>query len=88
MAFYSNSSESGIFDMQCNSCKLNELGCLIQEVQLFYNYDACSNSTSTAILETLVSNEQGCKTYIKFCSLLQLTNKDPAQLNIFDVVVP
>jgi len=58
MAYFSNGSESEVFDNECAECPLFEQPCPIALVQTMYNYDACNNKTARAILDELVKQEE------------------------------
>ena len=66
MAYFSNSTEGEVFDLQCSKCKYGEEPCPIAFVQNIYNYDACNNKTAREILDALVMDDGTCVMYMVF----------------------
>jgi len=64
MAYFANSSEGSVFDLQCSMCKYTEEPCPIAAVQSFYNYTAANNKTARAILDDLVADDGTCAMYV------------------------
>lgn len=58
MAYFSNGSEADLFYNECFEC-LNNEPCPIALVQSEYNYDACNNKTARAILNHLITQDDG-----------------------------
>lgn len=66
MAYFSNSSEGEVFDLQCSQCKYGNDACPIAAVQMAYNYEAVNNEVATKILNALVKNDGTCMMYDEF----------------------
>ena len=81
MAYFSNGTEGGVFDIQCAKCKYGQEACPIALVQMVYNYDACNNKTAREILDTLVSNDGVCAMWKEFRKDFEI---DPNQINLFE----
>ncbi len=69
MAYFSNSDDGFLFDIQCYKCKYGKHPCPIFLAQTTYNYQACGNETATAILDLLVESDGTC-------TMLEMAKKD------------
>ena len=65
-AYFSNGTEGSVFDAQCSECKYGEKPCPISFVQMLYNYEACNNKVSSAILDDLVKDDGTCEMFKEF----------------------
>ncbi len=82
MAYFSNGSESTVFDDQCARCKFGKSPCPIAFVQMDANYDQLKDTTGTArnILDHLVSNDGTCAVFEMAKQDFEI---DPNQLSLF-----
>ena len=63
MAYFSNGSEGSYFDNQCDECihEDPEAGCPIALVQMYFNYDQCSEGKLREAMTMLVGEDGKCK---------------------------
>lgn len=75
MAYFANSSEGEAFDRQCGLCEFGELSCPIALAQQTYNYSFSLAEDGRHLLDSLVSNKDGCQMY-KLIRAKRGENKD------------
>lgn len=62
MAYFSNSSEGEVLDIQCQECHIpNDAPCPVLWVQQNYNYDQVRNQLARAIISCLVDDNGTCQ---------------------------
>ena len=80
MAYFSNSSEGDVLEIQCAECPYGESACPVYGVQACFNYDQVGNKLATEILNMLIDKKGACQ-------MLSLINKrnptDRRQMKLF-----
>lgn len=63
MAYFSNSTDSDVLDMQCGNCPLGKGVCPVLQIQMLYNYDQLDvgQEKLRTAMSLLISNNGICQ---------------------------
>lgn len=63
MAYFSNSTDGDVLEMQCEDCPLGDKPCPVKLVQLMHNYDQVGNDKLKAAMELLIDKDGICQLF-------------------------
>lgn len=80
MVYFSNGTEGGLLDEQCQNCLLGQEACPIYLVQTIYNYDQCTNLKLKNAMNLLINEKGECQMFIQLKK--KNVQPNPNQLNL------